>query len=110
MRGNAVYIWAALGRLFSYPGFSVRAIDSPLAGELPDPMMLLVVSNGPNLGGAFKIAPNASVCDSKFDVHYFGDARPLRRLRLFLAALRGTHGRLPEVRSERRSTLTLNVA
>lgn len=110
LRGNAVYIWATLGKLFSYGGIKVDVAGSTLKSAVPNPLMMLVVSNGPNLGGAFKIAPGASVCDGLFDVHYFGDARPARRFRLFVAALRGTHAKLPEVKFERRSSLVLRFA
>jgi diacylglycerol kinase (ATP) len=97
LTGDAVYIKAALGKLFSYDGFTVNNRH----------LMMLIVSNGPNLGGAFKIAPQSSVCDGLFDVHYFEDAGALRRFRLFIGALRGTHARLREVSLEQRSSLTL---
>lgn len=98
LTGDAVYIKAALGKLFSYDGFVVNRRH----------LMMLIVSNGPNLGGAFKIAPRSSVCDGVFDVHYFEDAKALRRLKLFLGALRGTHAKLREVSSEQRSSLELD--
>jgi len=32
-------------------------------------LMMITVSNGANLGGMFRIAPNSSVCDGLLDVH-----------------------------------------
>jgi len=52
---------------------------------------MVTVSNGRYLGGAFKIAPRASVLDGKLDVCFFADSNVLQRARLFFGALRGTH-------------------
>lgn len=105
MRGNSVYIWSALRKLFTYRGLRVSA--SPGIPTDSRRLMMLTVSNGRNLGGAFTIAPAASACDGLLDVHRFGDASAARRLRVFLAAFRGTHSRFPEVTSERCAALRL---
>ncbi len=104
LRGNAVYIVSALRKLFSYGGVTIRANT---AGGIAETRMMLTVSNGRNLGGAFKIAPLASVCDGCLDVHSFADAGPARRLKIFLATMEGRHPELPEVRFERHSSLSL---
>jgi len=104
LRGNAVYIAAALTKLFSYRGFSVRSETSRSDAAVK---MMLTVSNGRNLGGAFKIAPVASVCDGMLDVHIFEDASAAGRLRIFLATMRGRHTSLPEVSHETHSSLEL---
>jgi diacylglycerol kinase (ATP) len=112
LTGDALYIWTALRKLFTYGGVNVEetsshggsgAANATGAGQT----MMIIVSNGPNLGGAFRIAPEASVCDGQLDVHYFGDASPMRRLRIFIAALRGTHSGMSGVRFERRFSLGL---
>jgi len=124
LKGDAVYIWTALRKLFTYGGVSVqvsgsRGEDGGGGGNgggggggadgsgRARTMMMIIVSNGPNLGGAFRIAPEASVCDGQLDVHLFEDASPLRRLRIFIAALRGTHSGMSGVRFERRFSLGL---
>ncbi|MBA3646065.1 MAG: YegS/Rv2252/BmrU family lipid kinase [Gemmatimonadaceae bacterium] len=104
LRGNAVYIVSALRKLFSYGGVT---IGTSTPGGVTQTWMMLTVSNGRNLGGAFKIAPLASVCDGCLDVHSFADARPARRLKIFLATMQGRHPELPEVSFERHSSLTL---
>jgi len=113
LRGNAVYIWSALTKLFAYRGISVAvegATSGPALQTQGTPpegrMMMITVSNGRNLGGAFKIAPQASVCDGVFDIHFFGDAPAGRRLKIFFAAFRGTHAAFPEVEYWRRASLT----
>ncbi len=104
LRGSSVYIWSALRKLFTYPGLNVTDSAHPGNSEL---RMMITVSNGRSLGGSFKIAPGASVCDGLFDVHTFRDAGAGRRLKIFVGALRGTHPDIDEVMFERRTSLSL---
>jgi diacylglycerol kinase (ATP) len=106
LTGDAVYIYSALRQLFSYPGVGVSSTALPDA--MPTARTLMVtVSNGKSLGGAFRIAPNASVRDGKLDVCFFDDSGVLTRLRLFLGAMRGTHLRRSEVHSAQARQLSL---
>jgi diacylglycerol kinase (ATP) len=89
LRGDAVYIYSALRQLFGYRGVDVSPTDVP--GAHRGRQLMVTVSNGRSLGGAFKIAPHASVVDGKLDVCFFADGNVLSRVRLFLGALRGTH-------------------
>ena len=59
--------------------------------------LLLVIANGRCFGGAFQIAPNASVQDGLLDMISIPDASSLERLRLFMRATRGRHVLLPSV-------------
>ena len=89
LKGDAVYIYSALRQLFTYRGIDVSA-DRVLprgGGRL----LMITVSNGQYLGGAFHIAPRASVTDGKLDVCFFGDSGLIERVRLFSGALRGAH-------------------
>ena len=54
-------------------------------------MLMVTVSNGRWLGGAFKIAPHASVLDGRLDACFFSDSNVVERVRLFVGAMRGTH-------------------
>lgn len=89
LKGDAVYIYAALSQLFSYRGIDVSPDGAP--GVQRGKMLMVTVSNGRYLGGAFKIAPHASVLDGMLDACFFSDANVLERARLFAGALRGTH-------------------
>jgi diacylglycerol kinase family enzyme len=89
LRGDAVYIAAALRLLLSYRGF--RAAADVFGDTTPRLRMMLVVSNGRNFGGAFLIAPDASVDDGLLDFVSVGDVHRLARLPLFARALRGAH-------------------
>ena len=105
LKGDAVYIYAALAQLFTYRGIRVSADSRPHsdAGKV----LMLTVSNGRFLGGAFRIAPQASVVDGDLDVGFFGDCNLIDRVRIFAGALRGTHLGLPSFRSARAKAMTL---
>ncbi|MGI8401198.1 MAG: diacylglycerol/lipid kinase family protein [Gemmatimonadaceae bacterium] len=97
LAGNAVYIYSALTKLLTYRGVhtSVRGAPGVEGGK----MLMVIVSNGRWLGGAFKIAPTASVLDGRLDACFFLDANVFRRVRLFAGAMRGTHLNMQSVRS-----------
>jgi diacylglycerol kinase (ATP) len=89
LAGNAVYIAASLKRILGYEGFAYT-----LGGGRSEPSklgMLLVVMNGANFGGAFRIAPNARVDDGYLDLIEIGTMFWMRRIALFFRAMSGTH-------------------
>lgn len=94
LKGDAVYIYSALRQLFTYRGVEVT---TDIAGARRGAMLMVTVSNGRWLGGAFKIAPHASVLDGKLDACFFSDSSVVGRAKLFLGAMRGTHVGLPSV-------------
>jgi len=107
LRGDAVYIYSAIRQLFTYRAMSV-SLDSSGA---PDREVLMVtVSNGQFLGGAFRIAPGASVGDGKLDVGLFRDTGVAGRVRIFASAFRGTHVGLPSVETKRVAGMTLRFS
>jgi diacylglycerol kinase (ATP) len=105
LKGNAVYIYSALTQLFTYPGteVSVRGVPGVKHGQ----MLMVTVSIGRFLGGAFKIAPHASVLDGKLDVCFFYDSNVMERVKLFAGAMRGTHIGMPSVSAATVDTLAL---
>jgi diacylglycerol kinase (ATP) len=106
LKGDAVYIYSALRQLVGYPGVFVSA--SGEGGSASGRMLMVTVSNGKSLGGAFQIAPHASVLDGKLDVCFFADSNIVTRLRLFLGTFRGTHLERPEVKGTATRQLTLS--
>ena len=109
LRGSAVYMYSALRQLFSYRGVEIDVALSPGArttGEL----MMLIAANAAHLGGAFIIAPGASVDDGLLDVVRVQDAGSLGRLRLFIAATKGKHLAFPNVVVERAQSVSLRFA
>ncbi len=107
LTGNAVYVVAALRTILSYPGLDV-CVDAP--GERSRTAMMLVVSNGRNFGGAFRIAPNARVDDGALDLVEVGDVRGLSRVPLLLRALWGAHLSHPAVTTRQAAAFTLRFA
>ena len=105
LKGNAVYIYSALTQLFTYPGteVSVRGVPGVKHGQ----MLMVTVSIGRFLGGAFKIAPHASVLDGKLDVCFFNDSNVVDRVKLFVGAIRGTHIGMPSVLSAKVDKIAL---
>ena len=104
LKGNAVYIYSALKQLFTYRGVDVStSVASVKRGQ----MLMGVVSSGRWLGGAFKIAPHASVLDGKLDACFFADSNVVERAKLFLGALRGTHVGMRSVSVASMQQLTL---
>jgi diacylglycerol kinase (ATP) len=95
LKGDAVYIYSALGQLFTYRGIEVSAGGAP--GVRRGRMLMVTVSNGRYLGGAFKIAPHASLLDGKLDACFFSDSNVVERVKLFVGAMRGTHIGMPSV-------------
>lgn len=105
LKGNAVYIYAALKQLFTYRGVEVSANGAP--GVTQGEMLMVTVSNGRWLGGAFKIAPSASVTDSLLDACFIGDSNVAQRIKLFAGALRGNHVGMTSVKTAAVQQLTL---
>ena len=99
LRGKAVYIAAALKSLLRYEGISVQV--DVFGDTSPKRRMMLIISNGLNFGGAFRIAPAARVDDGHLDFVSIGDIHGLARLPLFARALRGAHLSHPKVAAAR---------
>lgn len=108
LKGDAVYIYSALRQLFTYRGIEVAA--NGVAGVTRKRMLMITVSNGRWLGGAFKIAPHASVIDGKLDACFLSDSNIVERVKLFVGAMRGTHLGMPSVTAASIQQLTLTFA
>ena len=104
LQGDAVYIYSALRQLFTYRGVEV---STNAASVKRREMLMVTVSNGRWLGGAFKIAPQASVLDGKLDACFISDSNLVERVKLFAGALRGTHIGMPSVSMTSIQHLTL---
>ena len=100
LRGSSVYLYTALQQLFGFRGVDI-AILSESETRPARPHMLLVVANAPYFGGAFTIAPGASVTDGKLDAIAILNLPPARRVSMLAAATRGTHLRYPECSVEK---------
>lgn len=108
LRGTTLYVVTALQQLFRYDGFTAT-VDA-LRGGAASPWLTVVFANGQWFGGAFKIAPHASLSDGALDVIGIGNASPLMRASLFARALRGRHTNSRTVHSARGSDFLVQFA
>jgi diacylglycerol kinase (ATP) len=104
------YVRAALGQLFTYRGLEARIVfpDGETLG--PATFLGIFIANGARVGGAFHIAPGASIEDGLFDVITLSEASSARRVRLFAGAMAGRHVGAPEVRVRRTKSVTIEFA
>ena len=109
LKGDLLYMYSALRQLFGYPGVPVTVSSGNGAGDLTSHLMV-IIANGRNFGGAFRIAPNASITDGRLDAVAIRTVAPLKRIGLFSAAARGTHLTHPDVRIEQAPRFTLSFA
>lgn len=116
LTGPLAYPVSALRQLFGYGGLPIAVAvavagtgdgAAPNGAGAPRRHLMLIVANGRHFGGAFRIAPGASLVDGRLDAVAIGDAPALRRVPLFVAAARGTHAEHPEVRVEQAPAFTL---
>jgi len=108
LKGDALYIYSALAQLLSYRGLDVT-IDGARRVQGAK-LLMAVASNGRWLGGAFRIAPTASVTDGKLDFCLLADNNVVGRVRIFAGALRGMHLGLPGVTSIKADSFSLTFA
>ena len=106
LRGNAVYLYAALTQLLQFRGLHVTVESTALTRKRALHMMVLI-ANGPWFGGGLPIAPTASVTDGELDAIAVHDVRAIRRLRMLAAVARGKHGAYPEVHIERAASFSV---
>ena len=109
LKGDLLYMYSAMRQLFGYPGVPVTLSSGNGTVGLTSHLMV-IIANGKNFGGAFRIAPNASVTDGRLDAVAIRTVAPFRRIGLFSAAARGTHLTHPDVRSEQAPRFVLSFA
>jgi diacylglycerol kinase (ATP) len=106
LQGEALYKFSALRQLIGFPGVEI-GIGSPARARAAVRHLMLIVANARYFGGAFRIAPDASLTDGQLDAIAILDTHPLGRMRLFNAASSGAHVRLREVVTEQAERFTL---
>jgi diacylglycerol kinase (ATP) len=106
LRGDALYVYSALRQLGRYAGIEI-GISSAARRRDRLRHLMLIVANARHFGGAFHIAPDASLSDGLLDAVSLHDSGLLGRLRLFASAMRGTHVARPQVLVEQAASFTL---
>jgi diacylglycerol kinase (ATP) len=111
LRGPAVYVAAALGELLGYPGLEGRVGGIPgVDASRSATRLMLVIANGKEFGGTFRIAPKARVDDGRLDAVLFDEFSRRGRVPLLVRAMRGSHLSHPMVRHHAGAAFTLACA
>ncbi len=100
---KGLYLVALLKKLFLPMDFPEVTINNGKGKRI----LGLVVTNGPQYGGMFKIAPRASFTDGLLDVCSIGEMSKPRLMKNLLRLKDGTHDLLPEVKMGRASSLVI---
>jgi diacylglycerol kinase (ATP) len=109
LKGDLVYVYSALRQLFGYRGIAV-GVASAAGARASAEHLMLIIANGKNFGGAFRIAPHASLTDGALDAVAIDSVPPIARVALFAATARGTHIGRRGVHNERAPGFTLTFA
>lgn len=113
LRGSARYVYAALRELSAYRGFDVSlsgGSDSGRPSAAARRLLLLVIANAQHYGGAFRIAPNASLTDGLLDAIALAPLGTLARAGVLLSATSGGHISSPAVTEYRRPRFDVRFA
>jgi diacylglycerol kinase (ATP) len=109
LQGELLYKVSALRQIIGFKGVEI-GISSPARRRESERHLMLIVANARYFGGAFHIAPKASLTDGVLDAIAIRDAAPLGRMRLFNAAPSGRHVEHSEVEVEQAASFTLRFA
>jgi YegS/Rv2252/BmrU family lipid kinase len=90
VKGDAVYVYAALRTLATWKGARFRVIVDGVRHELTG--CTIAVGNSKVYGGGMYVLPDAQIDDGLLDVMLVRNASRLRLLRLLPKVFKGTHG------------------
>jgi YegS/Rv2252/BmrU family lipid kinase len=90
VKGDAVYVYAALRTLATWKGARFRVMVDGVRHELIG--CTIAVGNSKVYGGGMYVLPDAQIDDGLLDVMLVRNASRLRLLRLLPKVFRGTHG------------------
>ena len=108
MPGMMIYLTALMRALVQYRPMPIRiGVDGV---ESTGSIMILAVCNGPSIGGAFRVCPDARPDDGLLDLCVVHELPLHRILRVVPRVLRGTHTRQPGVSMNRGSAVRLAIS
>lgn len=107
MPGTMIYLAALMRALVHYRPLPIRIVVDGVAST--DRIMILAVCNGPSIGGAFRVCPDARPDDGVLDACVVRELPLHRIVRVVLRVLRGAHIGQPGVAMHRGAHFTLGV-
>ena len=108
--GAGLYLIALSRELFSHldhPKIWMRFLEEETPRMFGQHTTALVIANGPQYGGMFKIAPDASLVDGLLDICWIKAMGKGKILINLPKVFQGTHTRIPEVSMSRIPSLTI---
>jgi YegS/Rv2252/BmrU family lipid kinase len=90
VKGDAVYVYAALRALATWKGARFRVLVDGVLHEFTG--CTVAVGNSKVYGGGMYVLPEAEIDDGRLDVMFVKDASRLRLLALLPRVFKGTHG------------------
>ena len=109
--GQGMYLYALLKQLsfpLDYPKIWIRFQEVGIPRTFGQQTTTLVISNGTQYGGGFKIAPQAILDDGFLDICWIKKMSRVKILKSLPKLIRGTHLNLPEVQIYRLQSLTVH--
>ncbi|MFC1948834.1 diacylglycerol/lipid kinase family protein [Chloroflexota bacterium] len=104
--GTIPYLFGLLRTLFGYKN---QLVELRIGDRVETSRVLsVVVSNGCYFGGGMRVAPEARLDDSLFDVTVIGDVGKFDLLKSLPMIYKGTHGKHPKVSMEKAEKITVN--
>jgi YegS/Rv2252/BmrU family lipid kinase len=107
IKGNLVYLYAALRALIGWKHANFRVVVDGTAHEVHG--WSVAVANSKAYGGGMYIAPNAELDDGQFDVVMGSESSKLTFLRDIRTVFDGSHSKLSYVRTVRGTTVELSA-
>lgn len=108
VRGFFVYLLAVLQTIalnHDAPNMQIQTDEEQWSRQ----QLMMVLCNGPREGGGFHVQPAARVDDGLFHYASIGKVSRLMMLRILPEVMRGTHGRMKDVRMGKFTNLTLQA-
>ena len=107
VKGNLVYLYAALRALIGWKHASFRVVVDGAVHEMRG--WSVAVANSKAYGGGMYIAPEAELDDGKLDVVMGSESSKLTFLRDLPKVFKGTHSTLPYVKIVRGATVEISA-
>jgi YegS/Rv2252/BmrU family lipid kinase len=107
MAGKASYLLSILKQIAFYheQSYTIHSDTQQISGDC----LMVSIANGRRYGGAFHVAPKASLNDSLLDLNIVGKIPALKRIKYLPIIEKGEHLQLPFVRYEQTAKVLISA-